>query len=181
MNTLSSPSSRPRLPLGTHAPRRGRSRGGFTLLETMIATALLGFSLIVMFGFHAQAVRSNQHARRMTACTYLAQSQMERLLTLQWDSTTRHSDLQDTMVDPTTAAAPWAYLEHPSSGGAPTPVNASENTNTAYGQSIYYVTWDIEDMDTAGTWARIRVRCQYDDQAFNTWHGTTISSYRFRD
>ena len=55
-------------------------RGGFTLVEVMVASALLGASLIVMFGFHAQAVRSNMNARRMTDCTYLAQSQVENLL-----------------------------------------------------------------------------------------------------
>lgn len=179
MNLVSpdSVSNAHRLPLA----RRGQARAGFTLLETMIAVALLGFSLIVMFGFHAQAVRSNQHARRMTACTYLAQSRMEKLLSLQWTASTRPTALVDVMTDPTTAAAPWAYLEHPSSGSAPTPVNATEAITTTNGKPIYYVTWDVEDMDSDGTWARLRVRCQYDDKAFNTWHGTTISSYRFRD
>ena len=62
--------------------RLGRpvGRQGFTLIESLIATGLLGFSLIVMFGFHSQAVRSNNHARKMTDCTYLAQLQMERLI-----------------------------------------------------------------------------------------------------
>ena len=69
---------------GTPRARRAlvRARSGFTLIEALIATALLGFSLIVMFGFHTQAVRSNLHARKMTDCTYLAQLQMERLIAL---------------------------------------------------------------------------------------------------
>jgi hypothetical protein len=46
---------------------------------------------------------------------------------------------------------------------------------------MYYVTWDVEDMDSDGTWLRLRVRCQYEDSAFNSWRGTTVSSYRFRD
>lgn len=175
MRPCSSPLLRPR-PVRT-------GRAGFTLVEALIATALLGFSLVVMFGFHTQAVRSNKHARRMTACTYLAQSQMERLLALDWTSTSRPSDLQDNLTDPTTASSPWAYLEHPASGSAPSPVNAAEETSNSggRGEPVYYVTWDVEDMDTDGTWARLRVRCQYDDEAFNSWHGTTISSYRFRD
>ena len=172
----------PRGPEASPPLARRSGRAGFTLIEALIATALLGFSLVVMFGFHTQAVRSNKQARRMTACTYLAQSQMEQLLALEWTQTTRPSDLQDSMSDPTTSAAPWAYLEHPSGGGAPSPKNASGDTsNTGRGEPVYLVTWDIEDMDTAATWARIRVRCQYDDEAFNTWHGTTVSSYRFRD
>ena len=81
---------------GTPRARRAlvRARSGFTLIEALIATALLGFSLIVMFGFHTQAVRSNLHARKMTDCTYLAQLQMERLIALPWseDEPPHHVD-----------------------------------------------------------------------------------------
>ena len=47
-----------------HAGRSG-GRRGFTLIESLIATGLLGFSLIVMFGFHSQAVRSNNVQNRV--------------------------------------------------------------------------------------------------------------------
>jgi Tfp pilus assembly protein PilV len=170
------PSSRnPSLP-----PRRTTpSRAGFTLIEALVATALLGFSLIVMFGFHNQAVRSNQHARKMTDCTYLAQAQMERLMAVPWTAATgTPSDLADGMTD---AIGDWDYLEHPGSGAAPTQMNAGMAYTTALGPLEYYVTWDVEDMDSSPTWVRLRVRCQYLDDAFNRWHGTTVSSYRFRD
>ncbi len=165
----------------TRRPLHRAGRAGFTLVEVLIATALLGFSLVVMFGFHTQAVRSNQHARRMTACTYLAQSRMEQLLSVEWTASTRHADLVDTMGDTTSASTPWSYLEHPNSGSAPTPLNAAQQSSADLGQPIYLVTWDVEDMDANGTWTRLRVRCQYEDESFNSWHGTTISSYRFRD
>ena len=57
-------------------------RRGFTLIEVLIATSLLGFSLVVMFGFHTQAVRSNMHARKLTDCVYLAQGLLEELISL---------------------------------------------------------------------------------------------------
>lgn len=159
-----------------------RRRAGFTLIEVLIATALLGFSLIVMFGFHSQALRSNMHARKLTDCTYLAQLQMEQLLSLPWNDAYRHPDLEDAEDDPTTDAAPWSWLEHPvGSGTQPSPVNAANTTDTSYGQPIYYLTWDAEDMDEAQTWTRLRVRCVYYDEAFNSWRGTTVSSYRFMD
>lgn len=161
---------------------RGRGgRGGFTLIEALIATALLGFSLVVMFGFHSQAVRSNRDARRMTACTYLAQAQVERLMSLPWTESSRHTDLTDSMSDPTSTSDRWAFLEMPSGGAQPSPVNGADEATSRLGKPIYYVTWDVEDMDTEGTWMRMRVRCQYEDSAFNTWRGTTVSSYRFRD
>ena len=165
--------------------RRASSRGGFTLIEVLIATALLGFSLLVMFGFHSQAVRSNMHARKMTDCTYLAQLQMERLLSLNWTESSRPTDLTDSVSDTTTDGSnsdEWPWLEHPNSATQPTAINAANSSSDAtLGAAIYYVTWDVEDMDTDGTWARIRVRCQYEDEAFSRWRGTTISSYRFRD
>lgn len=167
-------------PIPTHGTAR-RRRSGFTLIEALIASALLGFSLIVMFGFHSQAVRSNMHARKMTDCTYLAQAEMEELLSLPWTSASRPTDLQDLGSDPTTASSPWAFLEHPNSGAKPTAVNAAGESTSTLGEPIYYVTWDVEDMDSDGTWARLRVRCQYYDNDFGRWHGTTISAYRFRD
>lgn len=172
----------------SHTPplpiRRARpnSRDGFTLIEVLVATALLGFSLIVMFGFHAQAVRSNMEARKLTDCTYLAQTQLERLLALPWTEDYRDGDLEETDDDPTTDDDEWAWLGHPSGVGVqPTPVNALASTNSDLGVPIYYITWDVQDMDDNQNWARLRVRCSYHDKTFNVWKGTTISTYRFRD
>ena len=159
-------------------PVRSRRRGGFTLVESLIATGLLGFSLIVMFGFHAQAVRSNKHARKMTDCTYLAQLQMERLIALPWSESSRPTALSDLGSDSSEDDS-WTYLPHPS--GGPDAVDAGNTTAESIGEAEYYVSWDIEEMDSEATWLRMRVRCQYKDAAFNQWKGTTVSSYRFRD
>jgi type II secretory pathway pseudopilin PulG len=157
-------------------------RRGFTLVEALVATALVGFSLIVMFGFHSQAVRSNMHARRLTDCTYLAQRQIERMATLPWTSASLPTDLTDTMgVDPTSATDVWAWLEHPDGGVQPSAVNASAGSDSDVGPLSYYVTWDVEYMDTDPTWLRLRVRCQYRDETFSAWRGTTVSAFRFRD
>jgi len=163
-------------------PFKAASRRGFTLIEVLVATALLGFSLLVMFGFHSQAVRSNMHARKMTDCTYLAQLQMERLLALAWTEASVPTDLQDLGgADPTSASDPWVFLEHPNGGSEPDPVNSAHFTTAALGIPTYFLSWDVEEMDSDATWARLRVRCQYNDDAFGVWRGTTISSYRFRD
>jgi prepilin-type N-terminal cleavage/methylation domain-containing protein len=159
----------------------GRSTQGFTLIEVLIATALLGFSLIVMFGFHAQASRSNMHARKITACTYLAQSEMEQLISLEWTGSNWPTELTDAGADVTSATDPWTFLEHPNGGAQPTAVNAVGNTNSALGGLNYFITWDVEYMDEDITWARLRVRCTYRDARFNVYRGTTISSYRYRD
>ncbi len=158
-------------------PARFR-RAGFTLVEVMVASAILGAALIVMFGFHSQAVRSNMNARRLTDCTYLAQTQMERLLGMDWTSTGRPTDLTQGMMDDTVMGSDaWSPLYWP----LPAPVNAAFEETEALGPAVYSLSWDVEDMDADGTWTRVRVRCTYDDAAFDTKHGTTISSFRFRD
>ena len=93
-----------------------RSRRGFTLIEIMVSSAVMGFALVVMMSLHSQAVRSNMHAKRMTDCTYLAQAQLEQLHALPWTSSSAPSQLLDAGVDTT---APWTYFEHPSGGAQP--------------------------------------------------------------
>lgn len=107
-------------------------RRGFTLIEVLIATSLLGFSLVVMFGFHTQAVRSNMHARKLTDCVYLAQGQLEELIALQWTETSgRPGDLAD--GDGSTDT--WGPLYHPSSGTLPTAVNSNGSATSPVGQA----------------------------------------------
>lgn len=156
------------------------SEAGFTLVEVMVASAILGAGLIVMFGFHSQAVRSNMNARRLTDCTYLAQTQMERLLAMDWTNTARPTDMTAAARDDSWMEA-MGYAMDPLSWPLPDPVNAAFETTDSLGPALYSLSWDVEDMDLDGTWTRIRVRCTYDDAAFDTKHGTTISSFRFRD
>lgn len=154
-------------------------RGGFTMVEVLIASALLGFSLIVMFGFHSQALRANMNARRLTDCTYLAQTQMERLLAMDWASTSRPTELTNRGSVDADAAGVNDALEWPTAPAAVNAVNSTSGSPTL--PSLYTITWDVEDMDSNATWVRLRVRCTYEDSAFNTRHGTTISSFRYRD
>ncbi len=162
--------------------RSSRGRAGFTLIEALIASALLGFSLIVMFGFHSQAVRSNMHARKMTDCTYLAQLKMEQLQSVPWTSVATPTALVDVGADPTSASSPWETLLnlHDAGTGTGGPVD-SQNRAVATTAAGYWVSWQAEAMDSDNTWVRLRVRCVYQDRAFNQWRGTTIASYRFRD
>lgn len=155
-------------------------RAGFTLVEVMVASAILGASLIVMFGFHSQAVRSNMNARRLTDCTYLAQTQMERLLAQDWSDTSRPTDMASGSQDDTWMST-MDYAMEPLYWPLPAAVNSAFIADDVLSPSLYSISWDVEDMDTDGTWTRIRVRCTYDDATFDTRHGTTISSFRFRD
>ncbi|MFN7144767.1 MAG: hypothetical protein ACK4YP_13405 [Myxococcota bacterium] len=167
-----------RASLATALRARRSARGGFTMVEVVIASALLGFSLIVMFGFHSQAVRANMNARRLTDCTYLAQTQMERLMAVEWTSASRPAALLPGSGDASTTAM-YGELEWPGTGVEVN--NLYDTTASQLSPTLYTVSWDVENMDTNETWIRLRVRCTYEDETFGGAHGTTISSYRYRD
>lgn len=159
--------------------RRLRARSGFTLIEVLIATALLAFSLAVMFGFHTQAVRSNRNARKVTECTYLAQSKMEELHSLLWNDISGRPAKLTAGANSGTGYGDFLYHSDNGAGVDPTAVNSLGATSG--NKPTYFVSWDVTDMNTAQTWIRIRVRCAFEDKAFSSWNGTTLSSYRYKD
>ena len=59
--------------------RRARSEDGFTLLEVMIALALLASSLVILMGAHATAVQMTQEAEDLVTATMLSKDVMTRV------------------------------------------------------------------------------------------------------
>jgi len=54
----------------------GRVARGFTLLEVMVAMAILAVSLVAIIGINGGTVRSHGYAKRLTIATMLARSKM---------------------------------------------------------------------------------------------------------
>lgn len=70
--------------MSARRPRRSPARGGFTLLEVVIALAVLAISLMVLVEAQGSAVVQTLEARRMLTASYLAQEKMtEALLKLE--------------------------------------------------------------------------------------------------
>ena len=61
--------------------RRSAPEAGFTLLEVMVALAILATSLIVLLEVTTNNVRATNHAKLMTAATFLARGKMVELET----------------------------------------------------------------------------------------------------
>jgi len=55
------------------------SRRGFTLLEVVVALAILGMALLAIFDLNAGAVNNHAYAKRLTVATMLARSKMTDL------------------------------------------------------------------------------------------------------
>ncbi|RKH59889.1 type IV pilus modification PilV family protein [Corallococcus llansteffanensis] len=57
----------------------GYGRGGFTLLETMVAMAILSVALMAIFDLNAGAVSNHVYTKRLTVASLLARSKMTDL------------------------------------------------------------------------------------------------------
>jgi len=55
---------------------RRRGPGGFTLLEVMVATAILAMSVVVLLEVVTNNVRITNHAKMLSAATFLARAKM---------------------------------------------------------------------------------------------------------
>ncbi len=53
-----------------------RKQAGFTLLEVMIAMAILAVSLVSLYLTTGRAIRVSMHARAMTQATFLCRQKM---------------------------------------------------------------------------------------------------------
>src|SRR5690606_3853502 len=62
--------------LGGPGLMRRRVLGGFTLLEVMVAVAILALSLVAIFSSEGGAIRAGARARQMSAATLLARCKM---------------------------------------------------------------------------------------------------------
>lgn len=79
--------------------RRQKKEKGFTLLEVIIAIAILTFGLLAVASMQTASIQGNSVANRLTEGTSWAQDKMEELLTL----ADTHADLSDGSHGPETA------------------------------------------------------------------------------
>ncbi len=105
--------------------RCNASEAGFSLAETLVATAILATSIVALGQLFAIAITSNKVARNGTFATVLAQQKMEQLRGLTWGFDLAGLPLSDTTTDisqmPPTASG---------SGLAP-PIGDTLTVNTA--------------------------------------------------
>jgi hypothetical protein len=146
-------------------------RKGLSLLEAVLASAIIGASFVAFFGLAGQSMASASDARNATICTFLAEAQLNRLISQKWTRgiapaavTSTWSEFADAQPDPSDAATSevdasgYLYstysLEHPDTPspltfpaettGANKPlVDAGlMTTGAAFGGRQFYVTWD---------------------------------------
>jgi len=83
MMTITSISEAPeeKIPVGHQ-----KSQCGFTLLEVLMAMALLAFGILAVGSMQVASIRANVHANHVTAASVFARDRMERLMALAYPS-----------------------------------------------------------------------------------------------
>jgi type IV pilus modification protein PilV len=59
---------------------------GFTLVELMVALVVFAVGILAVGQLQVTSIRYNSHAQRMSEATMLAQSQMEELMSIDYDT-----------------------------------------------------------------------------------------------
>jgi len=154
-----------------HRSTRRADRKGLSLLEAVLASAIIGASFVAFFGLAGQSMASAADARHATICSFLAEAQLNRLVSQKWlrgaapaAVTSTWSEFTDVQPDPSDSASAevdgsgYLYstysLEHPDSVSSATFPAETTGANklmvdaglltagTAFGPRNYYLTWD---------------------------------------
>ncbi len=101
--------------------RRGRAESGLTLVELLIALALLSFVLLAIAPLFLSSVKSNYSANEYTSIHVMARDRLEQLMNLPFNDAKLtpgvHANDQSTALpDPVTGLPP-------ASGGVPNPMS----------------------------------------------------------
>lgn len=119
--------------------RRNEARQGFTLLETMIAMAILGGGLLAVAVMQLQAIQLGNRGRHQTQAANVAQRRVELL-----------------------QGSTWAALATTAGWTAPVTVNHTVNDGNIRVDQTYAVSWRISDL-VAGMTRSIDVKVNWDE------------------
>jgi prepilin-type N-terminal cleavage/methylation domain-containing protein len=117
-----------------------RSQRGFTLIEVLVAMAILSFGLLTVAGMQVVAINVNKAAQRLDLATTLAQDKVEELMALPYD----HASLVDT-----------------------TPVDSEQEYTDANAPNGYTLIWSVDTSADGNTKAvRVQVRWHPDKEPY---------------
>ena len=112
----------------TQFKRRPKAESGFSLVETLVATALLATALVALAELFGVAAKANSTARNNTFATVLAEQKIEQLRSLTWGFDALGLPISDTTTD--TSVSP--ELATGGTGLAPSPSNTLQNGTNGY-------------------------------------------------
>ena len=164
-------------------PARSDREQGFTLIELMIAMAVMTVGLLALWSLHSASIEASGRAYRLGICTMLAQDGLEDLLTETWisnDSGTCNADYTVMTTFPAVAADGLDDLPGLVDGNLGQRVNSLGSTVSSLGPTMFLRTYHVQLVGTETDRVLIRVRVSYIDDA-GTRHGVTLATTRLQD
>ncbi|CAG0995059.1 hypothetical protein MYXO_02632 [Myxococcaceae bacterium] len=146
--------------MGIRGARRPQTRrkDAFTMLEVVIAMAILGFGLLAVALMQLQAMNGGRAGRHSTQAAVIARDQMETFQRVPFGSAT----LAQTVG--------WS---------PPITVNAQPDGGAGGVEQAYAVSWRVTDVDA--NWVKdVDVRVTWDEPSFQG-RTLTLSSTRYND
>ena len=139
-----------------------RSRGGFSLIEVLIALVILAVGLLGLALFQTTAIKGNAIASKWTVATELAQDRIERFRHVGWDN------IASSAAGGFTAGPPAqpVYASLPGAAGDNTIVRGTQ----------YYRVWQVGSNAT-NSLKTITVWCCWEDDAAQ-WHNIMLVTQR---
>jgi len=145
---------------------RLRGKEGFSLIEVLVALAILAVGLLGLALFQTTAIKGNAIAAKWTVATELAQDRLERFRHASWTS------IQDNRPGGFTPGTQPLQADYaPLLGG-------TTGDNTTVRGTTFYRVWDVTpDTTSATTFTTITVWCCWRDDALN-WHNVMLVTQR---
>ena len=143
--------------------RRLACEDGISLVEMLVAMALLGVVLSASAGFFTTTLVSLQGSEQRTKATALANEELENLRVLPWEDLGFYAD-DFTAAEPAEAGTVELEAERPASAAAPLPVEQVTRSNTTLlvRRSITWV--DNTQTGAATDYKRLVVTVDWDDR-----------------
>ncbi len=150
-----------------------RGRGGFTLIEVLIALTILAIGLLGVALMQVTSISGNTFSREMSVATELGQDMLEQLRTLQYtSSTTDNALLGGNHPDNTDVADGLAV----GVGNA----NIIDERGLTVGPLIYTRTWTVTDNTPAANMKAIDVTVSWTEKGAALPRSITITGVKVR-
>ncbi len=135
----------------TRATRAEQGRAGFTLLEVMIAMAILSFGILSMTLMQLTALRQGTAGRHTTDAAAVGRTYLEQVHRLPWTTLTA---IQNTGW----ATPAWAGVRSSVDTAVNTPQGATQIENT------YTVEWQVQTIVTATCMLDVEMKVSWTEQ-----------------
>ncbi len=112
---------------------------GFTLLEVVIAMAILSIGILALYAMQVTGIRGNSIASRITTETTWAADHIEKMVTMGY----KDSGMDDTDADGTDQDADWDGVDDSGGDFGLADIGAAADGSTTTADGRYNVYWNV--------------------------------------